>query len=174
MILIHATHEAGSKVGGIGAVLDGLLSAPSYLAEVERSLVVGPIKTTDAAEMERLFAPQNKLSVFYFADGGQINCPQPLADLLSGIERAFGVRLLYGTREFGGVAHEVILVDASDINPERLGKFKYYAWEKFGLDCAKFEHEPEFSQHLAAAEPAVAAARDYWLLAIGKRLRRGQ
>ena len=28
-LVVHATHEAGLKLGGIGAVLDGLLSAPS-------------------------------------------------------------------------------------------------------------------------------------------------
>ena len=29
-LVIHATHEAGVKVGGIGAVLDGLLGADVY------------------------------------------------------------------------------------------------------------------------------------------------
>ena len=168
MILIHSTHEAGVQVGGIGAVLDGLLSAPSYLAEVERSLVVGPFNTKDVVEMERLFAPSNKLQLAYFADQGHINCNQNLADVLSGIEREFGVRILYGTRAFGDADHEILLVDASDINAERLTKFKYYAWEKFGLDCNKYQHEPEFNLHIATAEPALVAAHE--LLAIGNWL----
>src|SRR5450759_2221685 len=45
MILIHSTHEAGFKMGGIGAVLDGLLSSPSYLTQVDRTLLVGPMHT---------------------------------------------------------------------------------------------------------------------------------
>ncbi len=175
MILIHSTHEAGVQVGGIGAVLDGLLSAPSYLAEVERSLVVGPLNTKDAVEMERLFAPSNQLQPLYFADRDLINCPQPLADALSGIEREFHVRILYGTRMFGDETHEILLVDASDINPERLAKFKYYVWEKFGLDCNKYQHEPEFNLHIATAEPALAAVRGIlgirdWGLVIGNSL----
>ena len=53
--LIHATHEAAYKVGGIGAVLDGLLSAPDYLARVRRSIVVGPMDTraSDQADPPR-------------------------------------------------------------------------------------------------------------------------
>ena len=157
MILIHSTHEAGVKVGGIGAVLDGLLNAPSYLKSVERTLLVGPMNTWDSTEMERLLSPRNKLYIYYFADQGYMNCPQPLAELLSGIERAFGVRILYGKRAFGTAEHEVVLVDAGQTNAERLNAFKYFIWEQFGLDCGRYQHEPEFNLHIATAEPALAA-----------------
>ncbi len=33
-LVVHATHEAGYKIGGIGAVFDGLLSSPVYDAAV--------------------------------------------------------------------------------------------------------------------------------------------
>ena len=79
--LIHATHEAAYKVGGIGAVLDGLLSAPDYLARVRRSIVVGPMDTRDPAEMDRLFAPRNNLFVRYFSDRGMMACDPALAAL---------------------------------------------------------------------------------------------
>ena len=62
-LVVHATHEAGIKVGGIGAVLDGLLSAPSYNAHVARTILVGPIDTDNAAELERLVAPRNRLEI---------------------------------------------------------------------------------------------------------------
>lgn len=52
MILIHSTHEAGLKFGGIGAVLDGLLAAPSYRERVDRTLVVGPLNTRDGTEID--------------------------------------------------------------------------------------------------------------------------
>ncbi len=163
MILIHSTHEAGVKVGGIGAVLDGLLNAPSYLEHVARTLLVGPMNTQDSTEMERLLSARNRLFIYYFADQGYMNCPQPLAELLSGIERAFGVRILYGRRGFGAAGsassaeHEVVLVDASEINGQRLDGFRYFIWQQFGLDCARYQHEPEFIQHIATAEPALAA-----------------
>ena len=62
-LLIHATHEAGVKVGGIGAVLDGLLGSPVYSEEVERSILVGPMAGWDPIEMERLTSPRNGLTI---------------------------------------------------------------------------------------------------------------
>ncbi len=157
MILIHSTHEAGFKVGGIGAVLDGLLSAPSYLAGVERTLLVGPMNAGDPTEMERLFAPRNKLKVRYFADGGPIDCPPELAEALNAVERRWGARLLYGTRAFGPAEHEILLVDASGVPRERLNLFKYYAWQRFGLDSYRYEGEYEYSLYLSMAQPAFEA-----------------
>ena len=52
-LLVHATHEAGVKVGGIGAVLDGLLSAQAYQQHVARTVLVGPLNAGDSTEMER-------------------------------------------------------------------------------------------------------------------------
>ncbi|HRA01325.1 MAG TPA: hypothetical protein PLJ62_14055, partial [Thermoflexales bacterium] len=92
MILIHSTHEAGLKFGGIGAVLDGLLAAPSYRERVDRTLVVGPLNTRDGTEMERIFAPRNGLWVRYFSDRGMMACDLDLALRLSAIEREWGVR----------------------------------------------------------------------------------
>ena len=42
-LVVHATHEAGLKLGGIGAVLDGLLGSPAYNETVGRTILVGPI-----------------------------------------------------------------------------------------------------------------------------------
>ncbi len=155
--LIHATHEAAYKVGGIGAVLDGLLSAPDYLARVQRSIVVGPMDTRDPAEMERLFAPRNNLFVRYFSDRGMMACDPALANALNGIEAAFGVRLCYATRTFGGAIHELLLVDASEMRADRYDSFKYFVWRRFGLDCGRYSGAQEFHQFMRMGEPAAAA-----------------
>jgi hypothetical protein len=157
VILIHASHEAGVKVGGIGAVLDGLLSAPAYLSAVSRSIVVGTMNTRNGLEMERLFAPRNRLYVYYFPTGQMQSCPQPLAEALSQIERAFSVRILYGRRGFGPAQHEVLLVDPADADGVRYGQFCYYVWERFGLDSGRHNANPEFHDTMAHAEPAFAA-----------------
>jgi hypothetical protein len=52
--VVHVTHEAVGKVGGIGAVLQGLFTCPSYLEAVERSILIGPLFTTDGSASERL------------------------------------------------------------------------------------------------------------------------
>ncbi len=41
-LLAHVTHEAGEKIGGIGAVLDGLLGSSAYNHMVGRTILLGP------------------------------------------------------------------------------------------------------------------------------------
>ena len=159
MILIHSTHEAGFKLGGIGAALDGLLSAPSYLAQVDRTLLVGPMHTHDKIEMERLFSPRNSLQVIFFATGNIFgkDCTPALAAQLGAIEARWGARLLYGLRAFGSARHEILLVDPTDVPRERLNDFKYSVWERFGLESDRYEKEYEFDQYMTAAPPAFEA-----------------
>ena len=59
-LVVHATHEAGLKLGGIGAVLDGLLTSPAYNETVARSILVGPINPWNIIEKERLTASGNR------------------------------------------------------------------------------------------------------------------
>ena len=40
--LAHVTHEAVEQIGGIGTVLEGLMTSPVYQAQVRRSILVGP------------------------------------------------------------------------------------------------------------------------------------
>ncbi len=51
---VHVTHETVSKVGGIGAVLHGFFTSKSYLDAVGRSILVGPLFTTEGSAFERL------------------------------------------------------------------------------------------------------------------------
>ena len=52
--VVHVTHEAVAKVGGIGAVLHGFFTSASYLEAVERSILVGPLFTTEGTVNDRL------------------------------------------------------------------------------------------------------------------------
>ena len=40
--VVHVTHEAIQKIGGIGAVLQGLLTSRTYLDAAPRNILVGP------------------------------------------------------------------------------------------------------------------------------------
>ena len=81
-LVVHATHEAGFKIGGIGAVLDGLLGAPAYNAAVSRTIVVGPLNPWNGEEMERLTAPRNRLSIIYSSLQGVNQASEALAGRL--------------------------------------------------------------------------------------------
>ncbi len=156
-LLVHVTHEAGVKVGGIGAVLNGLLGARAYGAGVARSIVVGPYNVDNPGEMARLFAPANGLRLLYARRRGVVLLPAPLADAFRAIEEAFGVEILYGIRPFGGSEHEVLLVNVAAIKPEKTAGFKYALWQDFGLDVARYEQDAEFRLFIDLAEPAYAA-----------------
>ncbi len=156
-LVVHATHEAGFKIGGIGAVFDGLLSSPAYNAAVGRTILVGPMDRWNAAEMSQLTAPRNRLEIIYSSLHGINQAPAELAERLRGIEERMFVHLLYGTRQFGDARHEVILVDAHDIAGEVVNAYKYYLWQHWGLPCDQLEKVPEVSLYLNAAEPLYEA-----------------
>lgn len=158
-LIVHATHEAGLKLGGIGAVLDGLLGSPAYNAAVGRSILVGPINTWNQVERERLVAPANRLRTIYSSlPGLEWNqAPEPVAKALQEIEARMNVRFLYGTRGFGRYEHEIILVDAGAIAGDVINSYKYYLWQHWGLPCSQHESNWEFSFFLNAGEPLYAA-----------------
>jgi len=158
-LLVHATHEAGVKLGGIGAVLDGLLGQPAYTQSVRRSILVGPFNPDDSLEMERLYAPRNRFTPRYSAHDGLYAVPDDLARALTQVEAGYRVRLLYGTRKFGEQEHEVLLVDARNVTAQATNDFKFHLWERYGVDSYRYQQYSEYNHYLRAAEPSFAALR---------------
>ncbi|MBW7882090.1 MAG: hypothetical protein H3C34_05515 [Caldilineaceae bacterium] len=157
-LMVHATHEAGVKAGGIGAVLDGLLGAPTYGQAVRRTLVVGPMNLAHRAEMERLAHPRHGLAIYYSRSHGIFaGVPESQRTGLQRVEQEYGVTVLYGARRFGPQSHEVILVDASAAYREPVDRFQYYCWEHYGIDSSRHSHNPEYNLYFAVAQPILAA-----------------
>ena len=159
-LVVHATHEAGAKVGGIGAVLDGLLGAEGYVEAVTRTVLVGPMFGWDAVQMERLHDPRSGVAMRYSSLHGIFNgVDEATRAALQHVEQSFSVAVLYGTRRFGAYEHEVILVDVSNPNMQQVDSFKFYLWERYGLDCARYSHNAEFNLYVTVAPPLFAALR---------------
>jgi hypothetical protein len=158
-LVVHATHEAGLKLGGIGAVLDGLLGSVAYNDAVGRTILVGPVNVFNTIEMERLISPANRLRIIYSSLWGLSvnNAAENVASALRAIEERMNVKFLYGVRSFGGREHEVILVDAGGIAGPVINSYKYDLWTRWGLDCAQYQGNWEFSFFLNAGEPLYAA-----------------
>ena len=158
-LVVHATHEAGLKLGGIGAVLDGLLASPAYNEAVGRSILVGPINPWNAVEMERLTAPGNRLRTIYSSlPGLEWNeAPEGVAAALQEIEQRMNVHFLYGMRGFGRYEHEVILVDAGAIAGETINPYKFYLWQRWGLPCQPARDE--LGVQLLSSTPASRSTR---------------
>lgn len=166
-LVVHATHEAGVKVGGIGAVLDGLLSSEHYNRQVGETLLVGPMDTDDRTAMERLTSPRNRLEIRYSSYHGIDHIAPDLSARLRAIEEQHHVSMLYGARQFGQAHHQVLLVDGRHANPERVNAFKAALYSRFGIQSDRYESDPEYSSYVNAAEA------QYWALQAISRERPG-
>lgn len=146
LTIIHATHEAVQKVGGIGTVLDGLLTAKAYQKAVHRSFLVGPL--THPSDVD-LLAKQGEVIFSSLNGDGQGR----VAKLLRAVEIEHNVNLLYGKRQFAdGVEAEVLLVDAADVNPRKIRNFKHNLYHHFGLASDRYEAVEDYALYLNCAE----------------------
>jgi len=161
-LLVHATHEAGFKVGGVGAVLDGLLGSAAYNAVVRRTILAGPMETANATEMARLADPGSQLQTIYSSWHRVDQAPADLAAGLREIETRFHVHLLYGRRTFsnpagGSFEHQLLLVDAQEADLDATNRFKLELWQHYQLESDRYEWHDEFDRVIRAAKPALAA-----------------
>jgi hypothetical protein len=156
--VVHVTHEAIQKIGGIGAVLHGLLTSKVYLQQASRNILVGPFWPSDGAGESRL-GPEGE--VLYSSLDSLYR--SPLADRFRQIEQTFDVGIVYGRRKYidkgTGVSStpEVLLIDVSRYDAHKIGVFKFNLWKSFGIESGKYEHIWDFEQYMRLAEPAIAA-----------------
>ena len=153
--LVHVTHEAVQQAGGIGTVLRGLITARSYQAHCQRTILLGPLTDPDSAQP---LGPDGEI----LYDASRSIRTADVADQLSAAERKFGVRLVYGrrllTQDGRRASPEVLLVDVSH-PPERLNEFKRDLFLQFGLESHRYEQHWEYEQYMRLAEPGFAAVR---------------
>lgn len=157
--VVHVTHEAVQKIGGIGAVLHGLITSKSYRADVKRDILLGPLFSTDGPAEHRLHGGK----VLYSGVDGIRNTPY--ANDFSRIEHDYGVKIVYGTKTFHdpltGITSEpeVILIDVRHYNPEKMGVLKFVLFQDYGIESAHYEHIWDFEQYCRIAEPGLEAVR---------------
>jgi hypothetical protein len=155
--VVHVTHEAIQKIGGIGAVLQGMLTSKTYLARVPRNILVGPFWPGEERGDQRL-GPQGE--VLYSSMDSLFR--SPLAPRFREIEQKFDVGIVYGRRKFvdkeTGVVStpEILLLDVSRYDMKQLGEFKFKVWKTFGIDSSKYEYIWDYEQYMRLAQPAIA------------------
>lgn len=159
-LVIHATHEAGAKVGGIGSVLDGILGAKSYNRQVGRTILVGPMFGWDPVQMARLTEAGNGVEIRYSSlHGIRYDVSEPVQQALLTVERTFQVALLYGRRQFGDAEHEILLVDASNPHMGHVEKFSYFLWENYGVESFRYNYNFEYNLYMSIAQPLFAGLK---------------
>ena len=152
--IVHVTHEAVQKVGGIGAVLQGFFTAKAYNQNIHRSILLGP---GDRGVQDLLQKTGKVLYSSYTGTdtGGHAARFRP-------VQERFGVGILYGTRTFRdkstGVESnpEVVLIDVSNPNLDRLGEFKRLLFDRFGIRSNMYRTW-EYEQYVRLAAPGLAA-----------------
>ena len=141
-------------------MLDGLLGAKAYNHHVARTVLVGPMMAWDNTIMERLSSPHGSLTIRYSSLHGIFDgAPEWQRVGLQQIEQSFSVALLFGTRRFGAYEHEVLLVDDSNPNQQQVDSFKYFVWQNYGINAARYSHSDEFNLYMTIAPPLFAALK---------------
>lgn len=159
-ILVHITHEAAGKIGGIGAVLHGLFSSKAYLDKVERSIVIGPLFTTEGSVMDRLGEDGE---VLYSSIDGLLN--KGYAQAFGAIESFYNVGIIYGRRTFvdshTGVksSPEVVLIDVHNAEAGPVNELKGQLFNKFGICSDLYEKLWDFEEYMRLAPAALAVLK---------------
>jgi hypothetical protein len=160
MDLVHVTHEAVQKFGGIGTVLEGLITSPAYAAAVDRTILLCPL-FDPSCKMEMRLGPDGE--VLYSSIDGHTN--HPLAGAFREIQQRFHVEIVYGRRLLrepltGAFERpEVILIDVRRASHDRVNSFKQRLYDAFGIVSTRYEQSWDFEQYMRLAEPGLAAVR---------------
>ncbi len=161
--VVHVTHEVVQKIGGIGAVLQGLLTAPTYAAAVPRNILVGPLFSADGPAADRLGSGGE---VLYSSLDGRTDHPQ--SPQLAAVERRYNVHIVYGRKVFtdpftgASCRPEALLIQVHQYDKARIDLFKWRLFERFGIASNQYEWIWDYEQYCRIAEPAIDA-----LLALG-------
>jgi hypothetical protein len=158
--VVHVTHETVAKVGGIGAVLQGFFTSKSYLEAAGRSILVGPLFTTEGPVSDRL-GPEGE--VLYSSVDGLLN--PGYGPAFRKIESYYNVGIVYGRRTFVDgqtgtkSSPEVLLIDVRHTSKHVIDEFKRQLFEEFGVRSDLYEHLWEYEQYVRLAPPAIAALK---------------
>jgi glycogen synthase len=153
---VHVTHETVDKVGGIGAVLQGFFTSQRYLDTVDRSILVGPLFTTEGSVSDRLGEDGE---VLYSSIDGFMNTGY--ASAFRKIEDHYNTGIVYGRRTFvderTGITSspEVILVDVRHADKGPINEFKRRLFEEFGIRSHMYENLWEYEQYIRLAPAAI-------------------
>ncbi len=154
--VVHVTHEAIGKIGGIGAVLEGLLTSPSYKKTIGRNILISPMFSWDSDASMRLGEDSKVL----FSSVDNIS-NTAYAHIFLKLEEFFNVRIIYGTKIFtdplSGISSssEVILIDIYQMNLEPLNVLKGKMYDAFGIKSDLYENLWEFEQYMRIAPVAI-------------------
>ncbi|MDO8303334.1 MAG: hypothetical protein Q7T18_08835, partial [Sedimentisphaerales bacterium] len=156
-IAVHITHESAKKIGGIGAVLNGVCSTEAYKNFFDATLLYGPFFQ---------FSPD---IVPHFGKEGQVLYSShdsydadSYGKVFHDIIKKYGVDIIYGKRKLISdfdinkqTTVDVINVNIKKMSEATASKFKFKLWQRFGLRSDLYEQDWDYQQYLRIALPYV-------------------
>ncbi|MHC4755569.1 MAG: glycosyltransferase [Planctomycetota bacterium] len=158
--LVHVTHEAVDKIGGIGAVLQGFFTSKAYCNAVGRSILVGPLFSVEGPVTERL---GHGGEVLYSSVDGFVNTGY--ASTFRNIEHYYNAGIVYGRKNFVDEkteiksSVEVLLIDVCHMEKGIINEFKKNLYEEFAIESHLYEQLWDYEQYVRLAPPTIAALK---------------
>ncbi len=158
--VVHVTHEAIGKIGGIGAVLNGLFTSETYQQDIGRNILISPLFSTEGDVSNRLGEGGE---VLYSSLDGMVKTSY--FSSFRKIEDTFNVNIVYGRRTFSDHfsnikgCPEVILIDISRIEERPVNELKGRMFHEFGIRSDLYENLWEYEQYVRLAPPAIAVLK---------------
>ena len=154
--VVHVTHEATGKIGGIGAVLEGMFTSGAYQKEVDRTILISPLFSTEGDVSSRLGQGSDVLysSLDKLSHSGYKSS-------FRRIEDQFNVDIIYGRREFidpvNGNTYrpEIILIDVTRMDPGPMDDFKGALFREYGIRSDRYQNQWDYEQWVRLGPPAV-------------------
>jgi hypothetical protein len=154
-IAVHITHEAMKKIGGIGAVLNGICTTKAYKSFFGKTILYGPLFGSKG-DIYASFKKGGEL-LFSSVDGYD---KDNYGEVFNSIKQKYNIDIVYGRRflfdEFGKNKKDevdVFLVGTAYMNWDEVTKFKFKLWERFGIQSNLYEHDLDYEQYLRIAVP---------------------
>ena len=156
-IASHITHESARKMGGIGAVLNGLCSTHAYKVRFDSTLFYGPYFEFGADW------------TVDFGKGGQVLFSSKhnfdsndYSSIFGDIAKQYGIDIIYGKRTIASEFDvnkqntvDVVNVAVNKMHPGPINRFKYRLWQKFAIRSEQLEKDWDYEQYLRIAIPYI-------------------
>ena len=133
-IAVHITHESMKKIGGIGAVLNGLCNAKAYQDFYDKTVFYGPafempVKSSSAGGMRKLL----------YSSHGHYDS-NDYASVFSEIVSKYNADIIYCKRKLVSefdlskqCTVDVVNIGVNKMNHDRIEEFKYALWKEFKI-----------------------------------------
>jgi len=154
-VAVHISHEALYKIGGIGEVLMGLCTSPSYLSFFDKTLFYGPL-------FEYIGSPSTRLGkdgIVYFSSKDKYDTGH-FTELFKPLLEKYEIEIVYGKRRLISdlnpervASVDVLLVDITHMKKDLVDTYKYLFWEKFELPSDRYERDWDYEQYFRIALP---------------------